>query len=92
MEEEKTVEKFLWLLRYRQGNADLMNLQPFYAVDEADVQAQVKKFVKTARPHIKDQHLQPSFKGFIIHHTSLRGVVHERPDGTLVEESPYTSS
>lgn len=92
MEEENVVKKFLWLLRYRQIDATIMALQPFYAVDEEDVRAQVKRFIEAARPRINEHYLQPAPDGFVIHHIALRGVVHERTDGTLVEESPYTSN
>jgi hypothetical protein len=91
IEEEKVTEKFLWLFHYIQESS-AMSICPFYGVDEAHVRKQVKQFIRSAqlahRP-IHEHSLQAAPHGFTIHRSALRGVVHERPDGTLIEGSIY---
>ena len=91
MNKEKLIKKFLWILFYVQkGSA--MQIQAFYAQNEEDANKQRRHFVESiALPTlpISEQHFQPALQGFILHHVALRGMVHERADGSLVEGTWY---
>ncbi len=88
MYKEKLIKKFLWLLFYAQrGSA--MQVQAFYARDERDARAQMEHFVEDTSLPIYEQYFQPALQGFILHHISLRGVIHERVDGSVLEGSWY---
>jgi hypothetical protein len=88
MDKEKLIKKFLWLLFYAQkGSA--MQIQVFYAQNERDAQVQMEQFVAGTALPIHEHYLQPALQGFIVHHVSLRGVIHERIDGSLLEGSWY---
>jgi hypothetical protein len=88
MYKEKLIKKFLWILFYAQRDS-AMQMQAFYARDEEDANTQMRHFLDTASRPIYEQYFQPALQGFILHHVSLRGVVHERGDGTLIEGSWY---
>ncbi|HLZ61081.1 MAG TPA: hypothetical protein VKR06_29375 [Ktedonosporobacter sp.] len=76
---EKT-KKYLWILHYTYVNRPETKLHPFYAVDEADVQEQVKQFLDKEGLPISEYYLQPAPEGFDIRNTSLPGIIYERRD------------
>jgi hypothetical protein len=88
MNTEKLIKKCLWLLFYTQSGLP-MQVQAFYARDEEDANSQVKHFFENITLPIYEHYFQPALQGFILHHASLRGIVHERTDGSLVEGTWY---
>jgi hypothetical protein len=74
-EEDDPVKKSLWILLYAYDNSLEMNFQPFYGVDQEDVQEQVKQFLDSQQPFVSEHHLQSALGGFNIHNTTLPGVI-----------------
>ncbi len=86
MEEGKIIKKSLWLFEYNRGDETLY-IQQFYAVSEEDAQAQIREFARTAEFPVYWERLRHVPGGFTIGYSALRGVIYERPDGTIVEEA-----
>ncbi|MBX5459375.1 MAG: hypothetical protein IRZ31_20990 [Thermogemmatispora sp.] len=86
MEEEgKLIKKSLWLFEYNRGDSALY-LQQFYAVDENDVRRQIEEFIRRVDFPVYWERLRHVPGGFTIGYSSLKGIIYERPDGSLIEE------
>ncbi|WP_069803309.1 hypothetical protein [Thermogemmatispora onikobensis] len=83
-EDEPEGPKTLWLLASSAGaTSDLLYL--FYAADEEEAQALAQEWLRLLAPWVKLRALQPLPMGLTLAHGHYRGLIHVRPDGSLVE-------
>jgi hypothetical protein len=83
-EDEPEGPKTLWLLASSAGaTSDLLYL--FYATDEEEAQALAQEWLRQLAPWVKLRALQPLPTGLTLVHGHYRGLIHVRPDGSLVE-------
>ncbi|WP_052890567.1 hypothetical protein [Thermogemmatispora carboxidivorans] len=83
-EDEPEAPKTLWLLASSAGaTSDLLYL--FYAADEEEAQALAQEWLRLLAPWVKLRALQPLPTGLTLAHGHYRGLIHVRPDGSLVE-------
>ncbi|MBX5458201.1 MAG: hypothetical protein IRZ31_15005, partial [Thermogemmatispora sp.] len=83
-EDEPDESKTLWLLASSAGStSDLLYL--FYAADEQEAQALAQEWLRQLAPWVKLRALQPLPTGLTLVHGHYRGLIHLRPDGSLVE-------
>ncbi|MBX5449458.1 MAG: hypothetical protein IRZ24_05260 [Thermogemmatispora sp.] len=83
-EDEPEGPKTLWLLVSSAGaTSDLLYL--FYAADEEEAQALAQEWLRQLAPWVKLRALLPLSTGLTLVHGHYRGLLHVRPDGSLVE-------
>nr|BBH95996.1 hypothetical protein KTA_41950 [Thermogemmatispora argillosa] len=90
-EEERPIEKTLWLLAYRHSEEEADLLYLFYAISDEEARIIADLKIEQGGRHCSLLMLRKLPGGFGVPYGRYRGRIHVRPDGSIVEGDYLTA-